>query len=125
MCVTDITGFRNLQRRRSSVWFDPQRHSEVVGSGVCYSKDKKLAGRGTEFFFLPLLSAGKRDHGGLEEECRRCSARKEKVLEYVEKAENTVQGDAFLSRLQDFNVPSERQNLRSTFPARSQLHLQQ
>lgn len=58
------------QVQEPAVWFHPQLQS-VDTDNV---KHKKLPGRGTEFFSLPLLSAGKHDYGAVEEECRRCLA---------------------------------------------------
>lgn len=78
--------------------------SLVATSDTAKTRRRQEAGRSSSF--LPLLPAGKRDYGGgLEEECRRCLARKEKVLEYVEKAEKYRTRRCFSFTVAGFQCP--------------------
>lgn len=94
-CVLkQTTGFRNLQRRRSSVWFHPQLHS-AISDHYWQSQTQEAGGR---------RDGGlKHDYRGLEEECRRCLAsvqgknKSGRFLKMWIRQKNTEWEDAFLS----------------------------
>lgn len=92
--LKQTTGFRNLQRRRSSVRFHPQLHS-AISDHYWQSQTQEAGGRRDR--------GRKHDYGGLEEECRRCLAsvhgknKSGRFLKMWIRHKNTKWEDAFLS----------------------------
>lgn len=87
-----------------SVWTNSAESGLILSYTMVYQRIahnlKHLAGRGTECFFIPLLSTAEHDYGGLEEKGRRCWTnifpRKEEVKQVLHKAkQNTEQDDGF------------------------------